>query len=149
MWLTHCFAIFGIMVTILIRLVDKKFCEEIKITPSNDFTLKTFYGKWVEGKCSLKQTCDLINKTRCCTKNHLKHLQHFVFHNDTLNSVDVAEEMRKVLLQKRILFAGDSMTRDFYQYIREFLSIDEPDIDKTKNASLDFLFSRVIYIKSR
>ena len=109
----------------------------------------SFYGKWMEVPNKLQETCDFINKTKCCKE---KQKLHFVFNNKILNTIDAVEEMRKVLQQKRILFIGDSMMFEFYNGIRELLKINETK-NETKSSTmgsstLGCLMAITIYMKA-
>ena len=77
-------------------------------------------GKWMSGKRH-NQTCDFIEKEKCCTKKQ-KNL-HFEFYNEHLNKINAVAELRHILKTKKILLIGDSLMFEFFIGLKELLRV--------------------------
>ena len=71
-------------------------------------TKTLFYGRWVKGTPGYPQTCRFLNKTKCCD-NKRKNIP-FVFHDNKLNKVNVAEELKSILKNITMVLIGDFVT---------------------------------------
>ena len=78
------------------------------------------HGKWMPGKRH-NQTCDFIEKEKCCTKKQ-KNL-HFEFYNKHLNKINAVAESRHILKTKKILLIGDSLMFEFFIGLKELLRV--------------------------
>ena len=77
------------------------------------------HGNWMPGKRH-NQTCDFIPEITCC--KNTQNL-HFEFRNRKLNKIDAAEELRKILKNKKLLLIGDSLMLEFYRGLAELLGV--------------------------
>ena len=93
---------------------DNRYSSDVKGEPF------VIHGKWMPGKLH-NQTCDFIEKEKCCTKKQ-KNL-HFEFYNKHLNKVNAIEELRRILKTKKILLIGDSLMFEFFIGLKELLRV--------------------------
>ena len=139
---THCLTFVGVALIFLVRFGNELQCFHLWTSPAitNDIHGKTtFYGKWVKGQRQLKQTCDYINKSKCCKE---KEKLRFVFDDATLNRVDPVLKMKKILRHHRVLFIGDKIMLELFDGVRELLKVREG----TGSDRLNFLFAPQIYM---
>ena len=139
---THCLTFIGVALIFLVRFGNELECFHLWTSPAitNDIHRKTtFYGNWLKGQRQLKQTCDYINKTKCCKE---KQKLRFVFDDATLNRVDPVLEMKKIFRHHRVLFIGDKIMLELFDGVRELLKVREG----TGSHRLNFLFAPQIYM---
>ena len=67
-----------------------------------------------------QQTCKFVPEMTCC-KN--KQNLHFEFYKKHLSKVDAAEELRKILKNKKLLLIGDSLMLEFFRGLAELLQV--------------------------
>ena len=95
------------------------------------------HGKWMPGKRHDKR-CELKDETKCCKK---EQNLHFEFYNRRLNKVDAVEELRRKLRNKRVLFIGDSLMQEFFDYLVAFLQTNDPKLYKIHSSLTETVVS--------
>ena len=63
-----------------------------------------------------------ISFPRICVVKKTRNL-HFEFRNRKLNKIDAVEELRKILMNKKLLLIGDSLMLEFYRGLAELLGV--------------------------
>ena len=117
------------------------------------------HGKWMPGKRH-NQTCDFIEKEKCCTKKQ-KNL-HFEFYNKHLNKVNAVEELRHILKTKKMLLIGDSLMFEFFIGLKELLGVKTTmtmtkyfcanttcELNPDNNVTVSFLKACMIELEGR
>ena len=66
------------------------------------------------------QTCDFIDKVKCCKK---KQNRHFEFHAQRLNTINAVKELRNILKNKKLLLLGDSLMVELFYGLAELLGV--------------------------
>ena len=94
--------------------------KQSKISPLYSDLGLYVYGEWAQGFLHNRTTFTKGYLLKCNQSKTEKPL-HFVFYNERLNKIDAVEKLKWILKRKKLLFVGDSLTREFFLGISALL----------------------------